>query len=205
MTSSSIGQYSLIYFSNKQIHKHRTHDQGPDCNILQLCSAILHVSEHKHPLNIDSFTPMHLAARYGHTSVVQVILYRVKDKNPSNRNGDTPLHFAARHGHLSITKLIVDSVVDKNPFNSGGDTPLHLAARFGHNDVVQYLIDEVEDKNPVKIVYGEDGECYEGGWTTPLHLAAENGHHEGCETFQFPNFCMFKSNQTLIKFFFLLI
>ena len=148
---------------------------------------------------------MHLAARYGHTSVVQVILDRVKDKNPSNRNWDTPLHFAARYGHLSITKLIVDSVVDKNPFNSGGDTPLHLAARFGRNDVVQYLIDEVEDKNPVKIVYGEDGECYTRSWTTPLHLAAENGHHEGCEPFQFPNFCTFKSNQTLMKFFFLLI
>ena len=72
--------------------------------------AILHVALEEHPVNIDNFTPMHLAARYGHTSVVKVILEKVKNKNPSNRGWDTPLHFAARYGHLPIAKLIVENI-----------------------------------------------------------------------------------------------
>ena len=39
-------------------------------------------------------TPLHAAARYGHTEIVEFILANVVDKNPVNEDGVTPFHAA---------------------------------------------------------------------------------------------------------------
>ena len=51
-------------------------------------------------------TPLHVAARYGHTEVVKFILANVVDKNPVNEDGVTPFHEATKNGSLEICKLI---------------------------------------------------------------------------------------------------
>ena len=50
-------------------------------------------------------TPLHAAARYGHTEVVKFILSNVVDKNPVNDNGDTPLRETTKNGFMEIRKL----------------------------------------------------------------------------------------------------
>ena len=59
-------------------------------------------------------TPLHVAARYGHTEVVEFILANVVDKNPVNKKGDTPLHDAASNGLLDICISICQHLNDKD-------------------------------------------------------------------------------------------
>jgi hypothetical protein len=74
-------------------------------------------------------TPLHYAAKRGHTNVCKVIIESVENKNPSTSNGCTPLHLAAKQGHLEIIKLIVETGVDKTTlFN--GNTPLDDLSKF---------------------------------------------------------------------------
>ena len=62
--------------------------------------------EEKNPLNKNRMTPLHIAARYGHTEICQFIMINVKEKNPLNENRMTPLHLAAGSGHLAVCQLI---------------------------------------------------------------------------------------------------
>ena len=57
-------------------------------------------------------TPLHIAARYGHTEICQFIMINVKEKNPLNENRKTPLHLAAGSGHLAVCQLIGTYVKD---------------------------------------------------------------------------------------------
>ena len=114
-------------------------------------------------------TPLHEAARCGHTDICRLILVNVDDKNPKKEFGITPLHEAAKQGHTDICRLIIASVQVKNPEGQHGNTPLHTAARYGHTDICRLIIDSVENKNPGN-EYG----------ITPLHLAAGEGHETIC-------------------------
>lgn len=52
------------------------------------------------------WTPLHLAAYFGHGDVVKFLLSRDADVNAINENGDTPLHKAAFIGRLVIYHCI---------------------------------------------------------------------------------------------------
>ena len=56
------------------------------------------------PPNCDGITPLHMAARNGHTNTVQLFVERLKNLNPITDSGDTPLHFASKNGHLKVHK-----------------------------------------------------------------------------------------------------
>ena len=71
--------------------------------------------EDKNPKNTEKWTPLHYAAFYGHSEIVQIILDLVADKNPKTSYGDTPLHFAAKEGHIIICEIILDVIEEKNP------------------------------------------------------------------------------------------
>ena len=91
-------------------------------------------------------TPHHLAAKFGHLALCELIIPEVTNKNPESKNeahdGFTPLHFAAQMGHVSICELIIKKHLKvlnyknhPNPTNDRGWTPLHVAAENGNLDV----------------------------------------------------------------------
>ena len=118
-------------------------------------------------------TPLHLAAKKGHSEICKFIIERVEDKNPADIVGDTPLHFAAASGHLGLCKFIlknINSLDEKNPRGRKGLTPLHLAAENGYLDICKLMFEYVDKKNPA---------CDRGD--TPLHLATINGRLNVCK------------------------
>ena len=77
---------------------------------LEICQVILdNIQEEKNPRDDWGDTPLHEAAKKGHTEIACLIVENVAE-NPRNDEGDTPLHEAARRGHTEIASLIVENV-----------------------------------------------------------------------------------------------
>ena len=74
------------------------------------------------------FTPLHLAGKYGHHSVAELLVKYGADINMGDCNGSTPLHIASCHGMSSILFLLVEKGADINAKSLNGSTPLHSAA-----------------------------------------------------------------------------
>ncbi|XP_047644596.1 serine/threonine-protein kinase TNNI3K isoform X3 [Phacochoerus africanus] len=117
------------------------------------------------------FTPLHIAAYYGHEQVTRLLLKFGADVNVSGEVGDRPLHLASAKGFFDIAKLLVEegSKADVNAQDNEDHVPLHFCSRFGHHDIVKYLLQsDLEVQPHVANIYGD----------TPLHLACYNGKFE---------------------------
>ena len=116
----------------------------------------------------DGATPLYVAAKNGHSEVVQHLLAKGGiDVNEADNDGVTPLYAAAQEGHSEVVKhLLAKEDIDVNKADNDGDTPLYIAAQNGHLDVVKYLLAK-EDIDVNKADYE---------LATPLYAAAYNGH-----------------------------
>ena len=116
-----------------------------------------------------NLTPLDLAALYGFTDVVEILLKRRGDppRLPENFGFlKTPIHFAALNGHLDTVKLLVRFTDDP----LGGPkycSPIHWAAGNGHLDILKYLVEFTNDP----LIANDCGQ-------TPFHLAAKAGSLE---------------------------
>ncbi|KAF2004796.1 ankyrin, partial [Amniculicola lignicola CBS 123094] len=112
-------------------------------------------------------TPLKLAAKHGHESVL-VLLLSSPDIN-INSSSRSAFHFAMEFGHSSIARKIL-SIQPEVSINFKGDWPcqtlLHIACLKDHEEIVKFLLQREDiDVNVTDI-----------GGSTPLHLAACNGH-----------------------------
>jgi ankyrin repeat protein len=104
-------------------------------------------------VNIRDETLLHIAARYGDLSVVNLLIQTAKaDGNKDlesgtesvrqmlrmlNKEKDTALHEAVRNNHLDVVKLLIKEEPDFSYHaNHAGETPLYLAAERGYRDLV---------------------------------------------------------------------
>lgn len=103
----------------------------------------------------DGWTPLHLAAHFGHEDVVRLLLERGAAVDVRSRNvmANTPLHAAAGR-HPRICQILVEAGADVNSRQEGGWTPLHAAARSGHEDTVELLLSRGADPT----LTNDDGE-----------------------------------------------
>ena len=72
-------------------------------------------------------TPLHRAAFWGYTEVVELLINNEVDVNAKDRYGCTPLHDAAEYSHLEIAEMLINRAPDMNAVDNNGDTPLDLA------------------------------------------------------------------------------
>ncbi|XVF70533.1 hypothetical protein PTKIN_Ptkin11bG0169100 [Pterospermum kingtungense] len=79
--------------------------------------------------NLDGDTPLHVAARAGHLSIVDFL------------ENNTVLHEAVREGHLSVVQFLlkVDPKLASLE-NRAGESPLYLAARGGMIEIVNEVL-----------------------------------------------------------------
>ncbi|XWS11163.1 hypothetical protein CRYUN_Cryun38cG0060100 [Craigia yunnanensis] len=96
--------------------------------------------------SIQENTALHIAARFGHTKLVEEIIKRKPFLVLStNHKGETPVHNASRAGHENIVSIFIDSLKDFSNIyiarirDMYGNTPLHGAVKNKHSTVVWAL------------------------------------------------------------------
>lgn len=61
------------------------------------------------------FSPLHWAAKGGHTKIVEMLIVRGARVHTTNMGDDTPLHLAAAHGHRDIVNLVRGGYRQRKP------------------------------------------------------------------------------------------
>mmetsp|Transcript_41579 Transcript_41579/g.36951 ORF Transcript_41579/g.36951 Transcript_41579/m.36951 type:complete len:223 (+) Transcript_41579:1781-2449(+) len=115
----------------------------------------------------NKFTPLMIAAKYGRTKNVEVLLSHADSTMISlkDRNSMAAIHYAAEGGYLDIIKLLVEKGADINMPGKNRLTPLLYACANGHFECVQWLV-ENEAKLSAKDKYKKG----------PLIAAVTNGN-----------------------------
>ena len=116
----------------------------------------------------QGWTPLLVAANYGHTKVCELLLDNgsdLEEKYPLTQH--TALHLAALYGHESLLRLLLKSKPNLNIRNRRESTPLHSASQEGHLTCVKKLLEAGADQLLPD---------YQG--FLPIHSAADHNHDE---------------------------
>ncbi len=119
--------------------------------------------------NSDGWTPLHLAAFFGHPELATALLDAGADVNARSSNAmkNTPLHAAAAGGQAGLVELLLKRGADPNATQEGGWTALHSAAQAGNREMVEVLLTNGAHVN----ARAENNQA-------PLDLALMKGHQE---------------------------
>jgi ankyrin repeat protein len=117
----------------------------------------------------DGWTPLHLAAFFGHRAAAERLLAAGAELNAASRNAlqNTPLHAAVAGGHVDVSLLLVEAGAGVNVPDAGGHTPFHIAAEGGYVPVVKALL-----------ARGADAHAVDAEERTPLSRAVARGRTE---------------------------
>src|SRR4029453_10287945 len=87
----------------------------------------------------DGWTPLHLAAFFGHPKITEMLLAQHADVTARSRNanGNTPLHAALAGNHKLVAGLLIGRGGDVNATDAAGWRPLHLAAANNNIDAIK--------------------------------------------------------------------
>ena len=98
----------------------------------------------------DEMTPLHVAASFGYTKAVDMLLKYSEDIAKLNYPGVQPLTMAAKAGHLETTKFLVRKGADVNISGIAiGMNVLGLTCYNGHVEVVEWLLNNGADASLV--------------------------------------------------------
>jgi len=86
----------------------------------------------------DGWTPLHLAAFFGHLENVTVLLESGADVHAVSRNSlkNTPLHAATAGRHSDVALALLRAGANPSAADAGGYTPLQIATQNGLEAVV---------------------------------------------------------------------
>jgi ankyrin repeat protein len=120
-------------------------------------------------VTMGDYTPLHLAARQGHSNIVKLLLQANAPINTQNKDGVTPLQSACYYGHTQVVEQLLLAGASVAIQAKDGSTALHDAASKGHVEIIKAILNADAEID----IDARDGD----GWT-PLHYAARNGHIE---------------------------
>ena len=119
-----------------------------------------------HAHSSDGWTPLHLAAFFGHLEATGLLLARGSDvkARSANNEGNTAFHAASAGNHTEVCAALLSHGAEVNA-TYGSYTALHNAAAHGNEALVRLLLAHEADPN----VKNKDKK-------TPLDLARDRGH-----------------------------
>ncbi len=121
----------------------------------------------------DGFTPLGLAAYFGHPAVVEALLAQGADPNLAARNAMQvrPLHSAVANRDAATAHALAETLLrhgaEANAQQEGGYTALHEAAFHGEAALARLLLS-----------HGADPQVKTSDGLTALDLAEKHGHAE---------------------------
>ncbi|MGH7676236.1 MAG: ankyrin repeat domain-containing protein [Gemmatimonadales bacterium] len=117
----------------------------------------------------DGFFPLGLAAFFGHTETVRLLLARGADVTVVARNPMRvqSLHSAVASRNLETVRLLLEAGAPVNDKQQEGWTPLHAAVHNGNAEMVGLLV-----------AHGADPALPNDQGVTPAGMAAEQGSGE---------------------------
>jgi uncharacterized protein len=123
----------------------------------------------------DGWTPLHLAAFFGHSKIAELLLGHGADVAALSRNpnGNTPLHAALAGNQKMVIGLLIGGGANVNAPDAAGWHPLHLAAANNNLEAIKTLIAQGAN------VRAENGDAL-----TPLALAKKGNHREAAALLQ---------------------
>jgi ankyrin repeat protein len=96
----------------------------------------------------DGFTPLGLAAFFGHADAARLLLASGADPNLASRNAQrvAPLHSAVAGGSVEIVRALLAHGADVHARQDLGFTALHGAAAEGSEEMVRLLLAHGSDR-----------------------------------------------------------
>ncbi len=118
---------------------------------------------------IDQNSPLHTAARYGHATIVEMMIREGFDVQAMNKNDDwTPLMVAAQYGQVGVIDVLLDHGADLFHCSRNGDTALSIAHEKKNADTAVYLRKKVAQTRSERKTQ-EKARLDEGQWTLTGH------------------------------------
>ena len=115
-----------------------THDGFSISNVLSADE----IEEYNTDVCHCGYSPLHLAARYGHQELGISLIFKGARVDEMDCNGAIPFHVAACHNQVSFITIFSHSKIrgNINGKTLNGSTPLHSAAACGAVEVIDYLL-----------------------------------------------------------------
>ena len=178
---NGLGAFTVARYSRQDAIAQMLLDKGIQLDIFAVCMAGVQdrvvellaadrglVNAYSH----DGWTPLHLAAFFGHPAVAEVLLANGADVHARSTNAmqNAPLHAAAAGRHTEAASVLLAHGADVNSTQHGGWTPLHAAAQSGNVELARLLIG-----------LGAEVKARAENKQSALDLALTKGHQETVE------------------------
>jgi len=111
-------------------------------------------TEQKKQLKPKLLRRIHVAARGGHETSLELLLDMGADTNERDSAGGTALQEAVYNNHLSCVKMLIASGADATILTNSRRTVLHRAAWAGNEQIMKFLLDDVVETR--KLVNAKD-------------------------------------------------
>jgi ankyrin repeat protein len=90
--------------------------------------------------NLNMESPLHIAIKFGHIDLVQLLLFNNANIEQVDSNGMTPICTAIIFDNLDIINLLIQNGANINYRLNNYITPLYLAIHIGNSDTVALLL-----------------------------------------------------------------
>ncbi|MCB1188628.1 ankyrin repeat domain-containing protein [bacterium] len=126
--------------------------------------------------DVNDQTPLDVAATYGETEAMAVLLANGADPLRMDRGGSVPVLLAAGYGHTDAVRQLLKHGADINFQHERGWTPLLLSIYYDQLDTAQFVLDNGGDINAqLETGYGAAGIAATLGDPEMLRLVIDAG------------------------------